>query len=108
MESRTPRTSRTDKGALRVGLLLKAFKKGKWHRIYCGSKKSMLRARLRSLPHQEWNEYSLRVTYGKARDAFGDMVSFTNEGHYKTKAGLDKALVAFTEKALVDEWVEKT
>ena len=40
----------------------------------------------------------LRVSYGYGQDVFAKMVSFYNDGFYKTRKELLKALTAFSEK----------
>jgi hypothetical protein len=73
-------------GKIEASLLLKAFKNRKWHRVYCGKEKSDLLAKLGSLPAQEWQEYSLRVTYKKGA------AKVVVEDHHKTKARVKRAL----------------
>jgi len=65
---------------------------------------------LRELGTIDWKnkplKVHLRVHYGRGKNAEGKMVSFYNDGEYKTKWELMIAFRAFTEKSLIKEFID--
>ena len=90
---------------LRIPMHFKMFLKDGGLVSYVGSKKSRIMLRLEAVPRQNVKKYWLRVTYGRAKDNFGKMETFDNEGEWETRKELLQALRAFTEADLLKEWV---
>jgi len=92
---------------LRIPIHFKMFLKDGRVLSYVGTKKSQIRSRLKAVPHQNVEKYYLKVIYGKALNNFNKIVTFDNSGEWTSRKELFQALAAFTEKALLKNWIEE-